>query len=233
MEGKNLKEEIDLRELLLKLWKYKAFILIFTIFAFIASAVAVNMIKHKYKSQASVVPNLIEFKKLEINKLKDYYRDIGVIINPNIDFETDKSITLPNMILPYFNSQEVAISVLKSLGFYNSSKYRSPLEQIEKEFKISANTDKKDGSIKIEVIHSSPEVAVKFNIALIREVNNRINQLYSPGKDINYLIITDPPQTPYAPYSPKKFKIVFLSTFSAFLLSIFIALFYDWIRTGK
>jgi len=41
------------------------------------------------------------------------------------------------------------------------------------------------------------------------------------------------PETPYEPYFPKKFKIVFLSTFSAFLLSIFIALFYDWIRTEK
>ena len=104
---------------------------------------------------------------------------------------------------------------------------------MKKEFKIKADVDKKDGSIKIEVIHSSPEVAAKFNLALIKEVNSRINQLYSPGKDINYLIITSMPQTPYEPYSPKRFKIVFLSTFSAFLLSIFIALFYDWLKTEK
>ena len=119
----------------------------------------------------------------------------------------------------------VYASELRYSDLYNSSKYRSPLEQIEKEFKIKADVDKKDGSIKIEVIHSSPEVAAKFNLALIKEVNSRINQLYSPGKDINYLIITSMPETPYEPYFPKKFKIVFLSTFSAFLLSIFIALF--------
>jgi len=228
MEGKNLNEEIDLRELLLKLWKYKVFILIFTVFALIASALAANMIKPKYKSQASVVPNLMEFKKIEISRLKDILKEYSnnTIINLNVEVNT-------NMILPYFNSEDVAISALKSSGLYNSSKYRSPLEQIEKEFKIKADVDKKDGSIKIEVIHSSPEVAAKFNLALIKEVNSRINQLYSPGKDINYLIITSMPETPYEPYFPKKFKIVFLSTFSAFLLSIFIALFYDWIRTEK
>lgn len=151
MVGKNLNEEIDLRELLLKLWKYKVFILIFTVFALIASALAANMIKPKYKSQASVVPNLMEFKKIEISRLK---------------------------------------------------------EDILKEY--SNNT-----------------------IINLNEVNSRINQLYSPGKDINYLIITSMPKTPYEPYSPKRFKIVFLSTFSAFLLSIFIALFYDWLKTEK
>ena len=71
MEGKNLNEEIDLREILLKLWKYKVFILIFTVFALIASALAANMIKPKYNSQASVVPNLMEFKKIEISRPKD------------------------------------------------------------------------------------------------------------------------------------------------------------------
>ena len=103
MEGKNLNEEIDLRELLLKLWKYKVFILIFTVFALIASALAANMIKPKYKSQASVVPNLMEFKKIELSRLKDILKEYSnnTIINLNVGVNT-------NMILPYFNSEDVA-----------------------------------------------------------------------------------------------------------------------------
>lgn len=220
-------DEIDLVDIFIKLWKYKFFIILFTLFVTIIAIIAVNLIQPRYKTSATVAPNNKQFYRI-------YFKDLQSMLETN-EMKIilgDIRITQYTKSIPViFASTDAAVKALGAIAAFNSSRYKTIEDQLQYEFKITNKS--KDDFFTIEVMHHSPEIAVKFTNALIEQVNEKLNNDFSPGKNVDYLIITDPPRTPQKPDWPKKELIVLISAFSSFIFSIFLALFIDWLRSAK
>lgn len=220
-------DEIDLIELLGKIWNHKVLVTTLTLAMTILSIFAVNMMRPRYKVSATVIPNSKEFFKVYSEDLRAIRKASEMkIISGDISV-----LQYTNSINPFFLSKKVVIDTFNTISTFDSSIYESVEDQVENEFKITTKT--KDNMITIDIIHFSPEIALKFTNELINQVNKKLNDNFSPGKSLHYLIVTDPPSLPRKPDSPKKLLVIAVTFISSLFLSIFLALFIEWIQDAK
>ncbi len=79
--------------------------------------------------------------------------------------------------------------------------------------------------------HKDKNLIYSLAFAIVDEVNERLKRQFEiKNPDTKLILITDPPVMPEHPSWPNKKLMTAVAFASSAFLSIFIALFYDWIK---
>ncbi|HOJ29423.1 MAG TPA: Wzz/FepE/Etk N-terminal domain-containing protein [Spirochaetota bacterium] len=230
MEERNViyDDEIDLYELVVKLWKYKTFIILFTIFCTVASLVAVNFITPRYKVTCQVVPNNDEFVKL-------FLREINKYNDPKLWLSDIRFNYYQEIIAPLFQSRNLLMRAIKDAlpGDFDHAFWMEVLD--EQLLDVKVERDKQlNNVITIGIEYTNAELVYKIAKNLLVKVEDELKTMYAinnSGKQL--LIVTQTPTLPNKPCSPKKTLIIAVTFVTSLFFAVFMALIVDWIRTAR
>ena len=195
--NKQNNDEIDLLEVFLKIWKYKRFIIIFTVAAAIGSIVYALLSQPQYEAQVSLYKKSADAQQpSRLQNLASQFGMGGAIPGGSSQFSIkdllnsrriNKKVLLNNWENEKFDEPKNLIEYWEIEGETEKEKFESALKAIRE--KISVNIDEEKQLVKITVLMPEPRLAANIGNFLTTLIENYVQneQKTSTKQNLQYI----------------------------------------------